>query len=173
MYPTIAAGSRVTAGLLQSMQPLVAYKSADTLRASTTTLADDPDLTMQLAANATYLVEMRISFATITGTGAPLLKTAWDVPAGASGNRSAQGPGSAATDSNADNMATHAGIHAFNTTVTYGGRNSATSECIAIETGLITTASAGTLAFQWAQATSNATAVRVGAGSTLYAVRIA
>jgi hypothetical protein len=172
LYPTIAAGTRITAALLQSMLPQTVYKPANTDRTATTTLADDPDLTVQLAANAVYQVEMRIYYATTTGTGAPLFKTAWDAPSGATGNRSCTGPGSAATDGGADNMAMHSGVHNFATTVTYGGRNSATSQCVAIETGTITTSAAGALAFQWAQATSSATAVRVGAASSMTVRRI-
>lgn len=173
LYPSILAGQRITASLLQAMLPLIAYKTANTDRSATTTLTDDPDMTVQLAANAVYRVEMRIYYATTTGTGAPLFKTAWDVPSGATGNRSAQGPGSNAVDPGADNIAVHSGVHAFATTVTYGGRASAVNQCVAIETATITTTNAGTLALQWAQATSSATAVRVAAGSVLTAHRIA
>ena len=172
-YPPIAAGQRITAGLLLSMLPQTVYKAGNTDRSATTTLADDPDLTVQIAANAVYEVEMRIFYATTTGAGGPLFKTAWTVPSGATGNRSAMGPGSTAVDGGADNMAMHSGVHNPSTTVTYGGRNSSTSQAVAIETGTITTVSAGTLALQWAQATSSASPVRVGTGSRMTVRRIA
>lgn len=172
-YPTITAGQRITAALLLSMLPLVALKTANTDKAATTVLADDPDLTLQLAANAVYRVEIRILYATPTGASAPLFKTAWTVPSGTSGNRTATGPGSGATDSSADNMLTHSGGHAYATTVTYGGRStSSTNLCIATETAIVTTTAAGTLALQWAQATSSASPVRVAAGSSITAYRI-
>lgn len=172
-YPVITAGQRITGALLQSMLPQVAYKVANTDRTATTTLTDDPDLTLPLAANATYRIEMRIYFATTTGTGAPLFKTAWDVPSGATGNRTCMGPGSAATDSGGDNMAGHYGVHNPPTAVTYGGRGSSTNLCIALETAVLTTTTAGNVALQWAQATSSATPVRVGTGSSITATRIA
>lgn len=171
-YPTILAGQRITASLLQGMLPQVATKAANTDRSATTTLADDPDLTLPLAANAVYLVVMRIYFATPTGGGAPLFKTAWDVPAGTTGNRTCTGPGSTASDSGADNMVGHYGVHNPPTAVTYGGRNSSTNLAIATETAVLTTTTAGNVALQWAQATSSASPVRVGTGSSITATRI-
>lgn len=171
-YPAILAGQRITASLLLNMLPLTAYKTANTDRSATTLFADDPDLLLPLAASAVYLVSMRIYFATPTGGGAPLFKTAWDVPAGWTGNRTCMGPGSAATDSGADNMAGHYGVHNPPTAVTYGGRNSSTNLAIALETAILTTTTAGNVALQWAQATSSASPVRVGAGSSITATRI-
>src|SRR5262245_1092905 len=127
-YPSILAGQRITAALLISMLPQTAYKVSNTDRTATTTFADDPDLSLPVVAGAVYQVEMRVYYATPTGAAAPLFKTAWDVPAGSSGNRSATGPGSAAIDPGADNIAMHSGVHNFATAVTYGGRASSTNQ---------------------------------------------
>lgn len=155
-YPVIAAGQRITTNLLNAMIPVIVRKPSTTTRLSTTTPTDDPDLTFTLAANSVYFVEFYIKYAGQM-TSATGFKTAWTVPSGASGTRSAVGPGSAATDASADNIAMHSGIHGYATTVSYGGRsNSDTNQLLAVETSLMSTTSAGACTLQWSQATSNA-----------------
>lgn len=168
-YPSITAGQEITSTLLTSMLPDIVYKTANEDRTATTTLADDTELTTTLAASAVYHVRIYLHYAALD---AAKIKTAWTVPSGASGLRSAIGAGSAATDATAATTSRF-GVHAFTTTVTYGTRSHATNQCVAIEEGIVTTTSAGTLAIQWAQDTSNATATRVGSGSSLHVTRIA
>lgn len=173
LYPNYTAGQRLTAADLQAGQFLVVTKTLNTDRSSTTTLADDPDLTFELDANAVYIVEFYLSYAGNLGK----LKTAWTTPSGASGNRTAMGPGSNATDTNSDNLSTRAGVHGYSTTVVYGNRcggvtTPSLNQSIAIETSLLTTSSAGTCAIQWAQNTSKTDATRVAAGSWARALRI-
>lgn len=168
-YPSIAAGRRITTSLLTGMIPMEAWKTASLDRASTTTLADDPDLTLTLAASATYEVTFRLYYAALD---AAKFKTAWTVPSGASGFRSAVGAGTASTDATAATTSRF-GAHNFTTAITYGTRNHATNLCFAMETAVLTTSSSGTLALQWAQDTSNATATRLAAGSFLRVKRIA
>lgn len=168
-YPSITAGQEITSTLLTSMLPDIVYKTANEDRSATTTLADDTELTTTLEASAVYHVTFYLHYAALD---AAKIKTAWTVPSGASGLRSATGAGSASTDATAATTSRF-GVHAFTTTVTYGTRSSATNQCVAIEEGVVTTTSAGTLAIQWAQDASNATATRVGAGSSLHVRRIA
>ena len=78
-YPQIFAGRRLTPSLLTSMLPVQLWKNANTDRASTTTLADDPDLTTVLEANATYRVTFYLHYAAID---LARFKTAWTVPSG-------------------------------------------------------------------------------------------
>ena len=54
-YPAISAGTTLTAALLSSMLPTVAWKTGDTSRSSTTTVADDPDLSITVSAAGTYI----------------------------------------------------------------------------------------------------------------------
>lgn len=162
-YPVITAGERITAELLRSMIPVIVRKQTNTARSSTTTLTDDPELTFSLGANSVYFVEFIVKYATPGASGTAGFKTAWTTPSGASGNRTALGPGSSASDSNADNISMHSGIHGFTTAVIYGSRSTSTSNQLAlIETAVVTTSSAGTCAFQWAQQTSN------GSNTTLF-----
>lgn len=151
--------------------PKYAWKAANLDRASTTTLTDDPDLTMQLDANATYRVEMFLHFAAID---LARFRTAWTVPSGATGNRSAVGPDQGQILSGTSSGGTGRwGVHAFTTICTYGSRDSGANQCFALEESTLITTTAGTCALQWAQATSNATATRLGQGSFMRVTRLA
>lgn len=169
-YPSITAGQKLTADLLNSMLPQFVYKAANTERSSTTTVSSDPDLQISLEAG-TYFVEF---FLIAGGVTASDIKTAWSTPSGSSGLKSVVGPGSTATDANADNISMRSGVHGFATEITYSGVRNATNQVFRIyEHGVVTVTTAGTLALQWAQATSGATASRIGAGSLMRVTQIA
>jgi hypothetical protein len=150
--------------------PLLKYKAAHTDRASTTTLADDPDLTVTLDANAVYVVEFHLHYA---ATDTARIKTAWTVPASAAGNRSAVGPDQGVILSGSSGGTGRWGVHNFGTNCIYGTRNDASNQCAALEEATVITTSGGTCALQWAQVTSSATATRMGQGSWMRATRIA
>lgn len=172
-YPQIAAGQRVTAGLLTSMLPDEITKQADTDRLSTTTLALDPELQQPLAANAVYFVEfLLLAGGSTTGD----LKTQWQVPAGTSGLKAVIGPGTGATaNSAADNETMRVGVHGFATDIVYNAvRNGTTLLFRVREHAVVTTSgTAGTCGLLWAQNAVDATnATRIGAGSLMRAKRI-
>lgn len=170
-YPAIAGGDDITADLLVSMLPLFAVKSSATTRTSTTTLANDPELSITLAANAKYAVEMWLFYAAIN---AEKFKTAWTVPAGVTGTRGTHGPGSSANQASMDNVSVRMGAHLYTTAVTYGTRDDNTGTCLAVEKSiLITGASSGTLALQWAQGTSGSTGSILYDGSYMRVTRLA
>jgi hypothetical protein len=170
-YPSIYAGQRLTGTLLSSMLPNMIQKLANTDRSSTTTLADDPDLTTTLEANARYFVEIELWYAASTGSTG--IRTAWTVPSGVTGNRSALGMAATVSDTTPAGVGRW-GVHAYTTTVFYGDRQSSTNLSLAKECSMVTTgSSAGTLALQWAQDTSSADACRVGAGSLMRVTRLA
>lgn len=156
-YPDIKAGQEIDADTLLAMIPMIVNKPSATSRTNNT-IADDPDLTVELEANSVYFVEFHIHFAGLSAAG---FKTDWTVPSGASGNRCVIGPGSSATDGNADNISMRSGVHNYATDVSYGTRNHATNQVYALETATVVTSSAGTLALRWAQTTTNATATTV------------
>lgn len=170
---SLRAGMVPTADELAGLSWEFVYKPANTDRASTTTFADDPDLTVQLEANSTYYVSMFVKYAALS---AAAIKTQWTVPTGATGSRSAIGP-EQGVDLSAGTSGSGGtgrwGIHNYTTTVIYGTRNSATNLCCAIEEATVFTTSAGTLALSWAQNASNATATRVGQGSTILLLKLA
>jgi hypothetical protein len=172
-YPAIAAGQRITTNLLNAMIPVVIDKPSATSRSSTTTVADDPDLTYTLGANGMYLVEFYIKYSTPGPSGTAGFKTQWTVPSGASGNRTCMGPGSSQNDGGADNISMHSGVHGYTTAETYGSRGTSTNQLLAIETSIVTTTSSGACALQWAQQTSNASATSVAVDSFMRIVQLA
>jgi len=149
--------------------PIYRYKAAN-LDRTTSTLSDDPDLTVQLDANAVYEVEMHLHYA---ATDAVRFRTDWTAPSGASGNRSALGPDQGQILSGTSSGgAGRFGVHNFSTVCIYGTRDSNTSQCVAIEEATVTTTTAGTCALQWAQAATSATFTRLAAGSFMRVTRI-
>jgi hypothetical protein len=163
IYPSIAVGQRITADLLTSMLPQTVYKSGTTSRSSTTTLADDPDLVLALPANAVGLVEFFVKYGDATGV---LIKTDWNQTGISSVNRQVMGAGSTASDGSADNMASHWGVHGFTTTSVYGTRTVTGNQLWLYEWSFVTVGAANaTVAFQWAQNASSATAISVVSGS--------
>jgi len=169
-YPTIYAGQRITGTLLSSMIPDVIRKLTATDRASTTTLADDPDLTTTLEANAVYYIEMELWYAATAASGG--IKTQWTVPSGVTGNRSALGIGPSVSSGTPEGSGRW-GVHNYTTSVSYGDRASSTSLLLARETSVVTTSStAGTLALQWAQDVSDAASCRMGVGSLIRITRL-
>jgi uncharacterized protein (DUF2235 family) len=166
-YPVLYAGQRLTAPLLSSMLEERIVKTVNEDRASTTTLAADTDLTVTLDASAVYHVQIYIHYAAVSAAG---FQTDWTVPSGASGSRWVLGAGS--TQVSSDNVPGRFGVHTFATAAEYGDRASATNLMGGLEEAIVTTTNAGTLALRWAQATSNATAARVAAGSHMRVRRI-
>ncbi|WP_406156991.1 hypothetical protein [Streptomyces canus] len=81
-YPSIPAGTKLTAALLRSMLPLVARKTADTPRAATTTATADPHLQFDVVANAVYVMDGWIKY---DGPSAADLNVDWSAPSGALG----------------------------------------------------------------------------------------
>lgn len=169
-YPAISAGDDITADLLSSMLPRIIVKSASTTRTSTVTMADDPDLSMTIEANATYFVEFFIRYSAID---AEKIQTQWTVPAGAGGNRGVCGAGSTANQTNLDNISMRTGAHAYTTPVTYGTRNSTSNQGYLTETAVLTTSSsAGSVALQWAQGTSGSSGTTVASASLMRVTRL-
>jgi len=163
-YPPIAAGQRITAGLLAAMIPQVIVKTVATDRASTIVPAIDPDLQANLEANSVYLVEFTCYFA---ATNAVDVKTEWAVPTNAAGLKSVIGPASTATtEANADGVSVRLGTHQFDTDMVYAGvRNDNTLAFRVREEGVVTTTNSGVVGISWAQGTSSATAATLFAAS--------
>lgn len=168
VYPTIAAGQRVTASLLTSMLPITVVKQADEQRSSTTTMATDAELTLAVVANATYLFEGYVSYSQNLGASSTAgIKIGWTAPTGASLTWSSDGT---------DGPTSLTGQDATSQPITQTRSlpaNGVTS-MRAAPTGLLTVSStAGTFGLQWAQVSSSATPTFVRAGSWLRLIRVA
>jgi len=171
-YPVLYAGQRFTATLAGAMEPDWYVKTSATTRASTTTPTDDPDLVIPVVAGEVCLCEFYVKYASSTSATA-LLKTQWSLPAGTSGNRQVTGPGSGATDSGADNMLSHWGVHGSGTPEVYGARSTGGQQLWLYEWAIVTVgATSGNVALQWAQNVSNAAGTSVVNGSYAKHTRI-
>lgn len=137
--------------------PLAAYKTGTTVR-STSTLSNDPDLVITLAANTIYEVTCAINYAVVTGG----FQVAWTVPGSTTGALTASFV-LAATGAGAFGYTWAASFQAGNQTSPNGGIN--------IQGNLITAGSGGTFALKWANGTG-ANSTTIGAGSYLSARRV-
>lgn len=152
----------------------ILYKASDESRASTTTLADDADLVLILNASKKY--RFRLQFLCWANATADFK---WTILAGAAtaGAYAMWGPQTMTTVVSANwETATNTGYYGHlianitaGTARNVNGNNTSTARAIISCQGMIETPSSspGTLAFQWAQNTSNATAAVVYAGSFL------
>lgn len=165
-FPVIAAGARDTADIINLALPNYVVKPGDTTRASNVTAANDPDLvTGTLLAAGVYLVEFHVRFGALLAAG---LRTQWTVPAGTSGNRDTMGPGSAnAAETNGNTTELRWATIPYATAALYtDARNAVASPVHLIEKAIVTIgATAGTVAFSWAQNVTNATGTVVLATS--------
>lgn len=151
-YPTILAGQRITASLLSSMQPQVVIKLADESRASTTTMANDSELSLSVEANATYALTSYIVYSQNLAAGASAgIAIGWSGPTSAtlrwtSGGTS--GPTATTTqDVTAQPIGSTRSLPA----------NLSTFMAAMVFGKLVTSSTAGTLYLQWAQVASDAT----------------
>jgi len=177
--PTWTVGQVLTASDVNSwFVPLVSYKAAATTRANNTTLSNDPDLQLSIPANTVYAITAYIDYSTASTSGIGL-KFALSSWAGIGGHWGAVykvfGDTATTTGAGPASAVDFAwGDQASNT----GPWGSAATpgdglfHTVLIEGTLIVGGTAGTLAFQWAQNTGNATAASVNTGSRLSAQRI-
>jgi hypothetical protein len=150
--------ARLDAWVLSRQSP---WKPATTNR-TTSTVSDDPDLTVQIEPNAVYRVST--FWAYLCAAGSVNLNIGWTTPAGVDGRWG--GAFTLAEDSSPrhDSKTWAQMIHVL---------AAAGAEGAVFMTGTIwTTTSGGTLAVQWAQLASSASAVGLKLGSYLDVVRI-
>jgi hypothetical protein len=139
---TIAGGVEITSGI---GEVLWAYKTADTAR--TTGTGDDPHLTVQVEANATYEVEAFLSYLTTDEANADI-EVDWTVPAGGAGRYIAIGQPSGATGTDGDVRTPTTAIDASRN---YGAILSGSGGPIGLimRGTLVTAGTAGTYAVSW------------------------
>lgn len=145
--------------------PLIGVKASDTSRSNTVAQTNDPDLTVAVAANATYRILMWLNYEGGT-QGASDLKIGMAVPASATLRTSC-------TYVNASGGAVVEVYYASGGTALIPGTNGPGNiRGFRMVGTLITGASSGSLAVSWAQSTSSATATTLHTGSVLEAWRI-
>jgi len=128
-------------------------KPSDTSRATTTTLADDTSLLFAIGASETWMA--RFALYVLSASATPDFKYTITVPSGASGNFRESVGGT---------------VVAFATPVTLA-LDAATDKILVVEVSVANGVTAGNIALQWAQATSDATAVLLKAFSSVMAIK--
>ncbi len=150
---------------IESMMHLHARKSSDESVASSTTLQDDNDLALTVAASEVWEFRLHIIY---TAAAAADIKFAWTFPTG--GVMAASGVGLSSTD-----VFSHYPYY-FTTSptsaLTYGGAD-ATIRDFSVEGTFTNSTTPGTLQLQWAQQASSGTASVVKANSTLWVCKLA
>jgi hypothetical protein len=137
--------------------PVVAYKTGDSTRASTTTVSNDADLVAPLATNAFYVLTMYLYFEG-SNTASQGLKWGFAFPTGWTMRYHA-------IYSSASGVAT-VGVSYVGTDVNAAGTNGAgNNRGLTINGSVFTSSSSGNLQFQWAQNVSEASTVTLHAQS--------
>lgn len=163
--PTWSVGQVLAASDVNNwFVPLAAAKAADTSRSSNITPSNDPDLSIALAASAVYTVQLGLMYA--CASSGVNLRMQFTVPTGAtgeyvhwywSGSTTFDGP------ANSADLWTAARLPFIDTGGDMGFTGHGT---------IFTSSTAGNLTLQWAQSSSNATAVTMRKGSFIVAQRI-
>jgi hypothetical protein len=170
-YPTPLAGQKITASLLRSMLPQVVRKTADTSRSATTTFADDDHLVYAAEASAVYTMVGWIKY---FADSTPDIKVQFTVPTGCLGEWAWMMPGqlTAGATVNGYSIRTETNdVGSGNFRTGYGTTDSTHFTPMSGLFRMSTTA--GNIALQWAQNTSNATATVLYTDSWMQFTRIA
>lgn len=155
---SVLAGMDATAALLRGVAPLGAVKPASTSRASTITLANDPDLAIALPQAGTYRVSGLLVYTAGQAVG---IQAGFTVTAG-----SVLWSGTGVNPGTSSTLGTGTGG-----AQTFGGNGTAVMPVWIL--GAVTATAAGTLQLQWAQYYSSSGATVLQAGSFIEAVQIA
>lgn len=167
-FPAWTAGSKVTAAGLLQMEPWVAMKPSDTARASTTTITQDPDLTIPNLPIGTFLLDGLLVYnGAALGTGDLKLSVTANVGSvSQSFFAMAAIPTSSATALQPNAMA-------LGGTGIYGTNGTGVNLAAHIKGTLQVTTNPSTVSLFWAQNTSVATATTLKAGSWMSLLQIA
>ncbi|MEU0716846.1 hypothetical protein ABZ498_06645 [Streptomyces lavendulocolor] len=177
---TWVVGEVVTAALLNAeirdqMNQLISdrqtvYKTADESVTSSATLQNDNHLLVSLAANAEYIITVRLA---ANGASSGDIKTAWTFPAGTTTQRFCRGPAVSSATTTADTTVRASGItNGHLVEINYGVFTTGQQSYIEETLYVFTSGTAGTGQLQWAQNVSSATATTVEEGSFITAERV-
>lgn len=167
-FPTFPSGHVPSADEMAALLPLFAKKTATQAVTSSTTLVNDNELFVSVLANATYEVDTFIIYDGAAGTA---IKVGFTAPSGATLDW--WNNGTSGGNTSFINTGPFWGWSAIGTSNTIGTAG-AGSEGVCRPGGILVTSSTpGTFQLQWAQGSSNATAVHVFAGSTMTLRRVA
>lgn len=158
-YPIYAADVQAELDAISALLPLSAVKTSDESVTSSTSLQDDNELFVTVAANTIYVVTGWLFVVSTSAT--PDFKSDYTAPSGATMVNSMWGQGTGATSAvGSPDMGVASTIGIAHTRGTFNGGLSL------VPFGTLTVAgTAGTFRLRWAQNTSDAASVTVKAGS--------
>lgn len=172
---TFFAGQPLTAQDLEDLRtfavPLMVVKTADESVTSSTTPQDDNELTLTVAANAAYKLDMHILLGGTGTTGD--FEFRFNAPAGSRISASAAGLAQAATAVTGDMNAGAINNQTTFPTSAFGYATVVNPTGVLVTGNLIVGSTAGALTLRWNQAVSSATPTTVLAGSSLTLTRYA
>lgn len=146
-----------------AVTPLFVRKTSDETVNNSAALQNDDTLVLAMAANTTYLLDLRL----IVNTNATAdFKYTFTVPAGATGNTHLF------TGSNPDTAATSL-QGPSSITATAAASGVAADQVILVQGIVIVSSTAGNLQFQWAQNTANASDTKVKTNSYMVLTKVA
>ena len=151
--------------------PVVVFKPANTSRNTTTTVTDDPDLSLPVASSATYEVRGVIFYdGPAAGTGD--IKWTFSLPSGATGQYQMIHQNISGNTAGMWQINWTDGPNLVTTQANCQGLGSPNVLAMTFSGLLATGGTAGNLTFRWAQNTSNGTNTRVYNQSYMLAQRI-
>lgn len=160
-FPSLAAGVRLTATLLGQMTENVVLKGTVTTRASTATLANDPELAGIVLPVGIHKIRTILFFSQGGTTNTVDAQVFWSFSGTWSGFRTFDGPSTSSTTPSDTTVVDRAASVA--TTNTYGiGQNFYHK---IEEEGVVTVSVTGTFNIQWAQGVSNVQTTSLNVGS--------
>jgi hypothetical protein len=163
----LAAGDKPTAQQLNDFGPLFVTKLIDETVTSSTTLQDDDELFLSVAANCTYWMDVLFLY---RAAATPLIKIAFSGPTAATLAWTPWALHNSVTAATAGTIETV--IRDISGEISLGVAGTGTT-VTARPVGILTTSStAGTFRVRWAQNVSNATGSVVKAGSSLMLRRV-
>lgn len=168
-YPSYLAGQTITASLLRSAQSQLVRKTADESRSATTTFADDTHLVFAAEASAVYSMWGWIKY---FADNTPDIKMQFTVPTGCLGEWAWLMPGQSTLAGTVVGYSIRTESNDVNGART-GYGTSDTNHYTPVSGLFRMSTTAGNIALQWAQNTSNATATTLYTDSWLMYQRVA
>lgn len=161
-FPSLFAGSKLTASVMQSMIDDYTVKASTSTRTSTATVTPDAELQGIALPLGTHYVEFSGVMTGAAGAFTGGFQCVWNFTGTASGFRTTLGmsAGSATSSTNTTMRISSANLNS--TGQTYG---TFTGNLHLRETAIVTVSVAGNLSIDWAQGASNATSTQLLPGS--------
>lgn len=170
-YPNLAAGQRLTAGMLQAMQ-WQAVEQGSQLTVNNSATLVDTNIIVPLVAGATYEYELMVGYATTDTTDATDFRFAWTAPTNGEVRRWSWGYGSGGTGAGDDYSSVNFRRPITATNVRIGASSDGTTNSY-YERGIMIGGDGGNAVFQFAQYVAGAFDSSITGSSRVAYLRIA